>query len=76
MTQKIESRIKIKPAEIKTVRKKINVSQSEFALMTGVSVRALQNWEQCRRKPEGPAKALLRIASKNPRAVPDSLHAE
>lgn len=66
----------IKPPEIKTVREKLNVSQNEFALMIGVSVRTLQNWEQGRRKPEGPAKALLRIASKNPSAVLDALHAE
>ena len=66
----------IKPPEIRTVRKELNVSQSEFALMIGVSVRTLQNWEQGRRKPEGPAKALLRIASRNPRAVLDALHAE
>ncbi len=74
---KVPSRVyEIKPPEIKTVREKLNVSQSEFALMIGVSVRTLQNWEQGRRKPEGPAKALLRIASKNPRAVLDALHAE
>jgi len=66
----------IKPPEIKNVREELNVSQSEFALMIGVSIRTLQNWEQGRRKPEGPAKALLRIASKNPRAVLDALHAE
>jgi uncharacterized protein with PIN domain len=39
-------------------------------------IRTLQNWEQGRRRPEGPAKALLRIASKNPGAVLDALHAE
>ena len=66
----------IKPPEIKTVREKLNVSQDEFALMIGVSVRTLQNWEQGRRKPDGPAKALLRIASRNPGAVLDALHAE
>ncbi len=66
----------VKPPEIKTVREKLNVSQNEFALMIGVSVRTLQNWEQGRRKPEGPAKALLRIASRNPRAVLEALHAE
>jgi len=66
----------IKPPEIKTVREKLKVSQNEFALMIGVSVRTLQNWEQGRRKPEGPAKALLRIASRNPSAVLDALHAE
>jgi len=66
----------IKPPDIKNVREKLNVSQNEFALMIGVSVRTLQNWEQGRRKPEGPAQALLRIASKNPRAVLDALHTE
>jgi len=66
----------IKSPEIKAVREKLNVSQSEFALFIGVSIRTLQNWEQGRRKPEGPAKALLRIASKNPGAVLDALHAE
>jgi putative transcriptional regulator len=65
----------IKAPEIKAVREKLNVSQSEFALMIGVGVRTLQNWEQGRRKPEGSAKALLRIASKNPGAVLDALHA-
>jgi putative transcriptional regulator len=66
----------IKPPEIKKVRKKLNISQNEFALMIGVSVRTLQNWEQGRRKPEGPAKALLRIASKNPGVVLDALHSK
>ena len=75
--RKLPSRMyEIKAPEIKTVREKLNVSQSEFALLIGVSVRTLQNWEQGRRKPEGPAKALLRIASKNPGAVLDALHAE
>jgi putative transcriptional regulator len=45
-------------------------------LMIGVSVRTLQNWEQGRREPKGPAKALLRIALRNPSAVLDALHAE
>ena len=66
----------IKPPDIKNVRDKLNVSQNEFAIMIGVSVRTLQNWEQGRRRPEGPAKALLRIASRNPQAVLDALHAE
>lgn len=75
--RKAPSRVyEIKPPEIKTVRERLNVSQNEFALMIGVSIRTLQNWEQGRRKPEGPAKALLRIASRNPGAVLDALHAE
>ena len=75
--RKAPSRIyEINPPEIKNVREKLNVSQNEFALMIGVSVRTLQNWEQGRRKPEGPAKALLRIALKNPSALLDALHSE
>ena len=75
--RKAPSRVyEIKPPEIKMVRENLNVSQNEFALMIGVSVRTLQNWEQGRRQPEGPAKALLRIASKNPSAVLKALHTE
>jgi putative transcriptional regulator len=64
----------IKPPEIRMVRERLDVSQGEFAVMIGVSPRTLQNWEQGRRQPEGPAKALLTIASRNPTAVLDALH--
>jgi putative transcriptional regulator len=63
-----------KPADIKAVRKKLRASQSEFALMIGVNVSTLRNWEQGRRVPDGPALALLRVASKNPAAVAKALH--
>lgn len=66
----------IEPPEIRKIRDQLRVSQNEFAMMIGVSVRTLQNWEQGRRTPEGPAKALLRIASQNPQAALDALHAE
>ena len=65
-----------KPPEIRMVRERLDVSQGEFAVMIGVSARTLQNWEQGRRQPEGPAKALLTIASRNPAAVLDALHAQ
>jgi len=42
--------------------------------MIGVSVATLQNWEQGRRMPDGPALALLRVAARNPRAVAEALH--
>jgi len=63
-----------KPADIKAVRKKLRASQSEFALMIGVNVSTLRNWEQGRRVPDGPALALLRVAAKNPIAVAEALH--
>jgi putative transcriptional regulator len=60
---------KFSPADIKKNRQKLHQSQSEFAMMIGVSVSTLQNWEQGRRVPEGPARALLKIAAENPKAL-------
>lgn len=50
-------------------RAKVGLSQSEFAKLLGVSVRTLQEWEQGRRAPSGPARMLLVIAHSNPRAL-------
>lgn len=61
------------PMDIKDIRQKLDKSQREFALMIGVSVGTLQNWEQGRRKPVGPARALLKVAAQNPVAVRDAL---
>ncbi len=72
--RKASRTFEITPLSIKAIRKKLNLSQSDFALMIGVSISTLQNWEQGRREPDGPAKALLKIASKNPEAVMDALH--
>ena len=63
-----------RPADVRKVRAKLGASQSEFALMIGVSVATLRNWEQGRRTPDGPALALLRVAAKNPEAVAEALH--
>ena len=63
------------PADVRAIRRKLDKSQSEFALMIGVSISTLQNWEQGRRKPEGPARALLKVAAENPNAVAQALGA-
>ncbi len=63
----------IGPADIKTIREKLNRSQTEFAAMIGVSVATLRNWEQGRRRPDGPARALLKVAEHNPMAVAEAL---
>lgn len=57
------------------IREKLNISQIEFAHLIGVSENTIQNSEQGRRKPEGPAIALLRITEKNPKAELEALHA-
>jgi putative transcriptional regulator len=61
------------PEDVQSIRKKLKKSQDEFALMLGVSVATLRNWEQGRRHPHGPARALLKIAAENPRAVEKAL---
>jgi putative transcriptional regulator len=63
-----------KPADVKAVRAELGQSQQDFALMIGVSVATLRNWEQGRRTPDGPALALLRVAARNPKAVAEALH--
>ena len=54
------------PSEPKVIREKLELSQSAFAGLLGVSMRTLQDWEQGRRSPQGPAMALLRIAEQHP----------
>ncbi|NKQ34536.1 MAG: helix-turn-helix domain-containing protein [Chloroflexi bacterium] len=63
------------PMDIKEIRHRLNKSQREFALMIGVSVGTLQNWEQGRRHPVGPARALLKVAAEKPEAVQEALGA-
>ncbi len=55
--------------DIRKLRESVHVSQARFAKMIGVSKGTLQNWEQGRRRPRGPAKALLRVFEKDPKAV-------
>ena len=61
------------PEDVRKIREKLHKSQSEFAQMIGVSVGTLQNWEQGRRQPEGPARALLVVAEKAPNVVAKAL---
>jgi putative transcriptional regulator len=53
----------------KAIREQWGLSQNKFAKLLGISVSTLQNWEQGRRKPDGPAKVLLNVAAKYPEAV-------
>ena len=61
------------PVNVKAIRLRLGKSQSEFARMIGVSVSTLRNWEQGRRRPDGPARALLKVATVNPEAVATAL---
>lgn len=68
-------RIKVTPPDAKAVREQIGLSQSEFARLMQVSVKTLQNWEQRRRHPTGPAAALLKIVRTAPDVALKALHA-
>jgi DNA-binding transcriptional regulator YiaG len=74
-TAKASRRFEVAKPDVKAVREKIGLSQSEFARLMRVSIKTLQNWEQHRRNPTGPAAALLKIVSTAPDVVLKSLHA-
>jgi putative transcriptional regulator len=61
------------PPDIKAIRARLGQSQAQFARMIGVSVATLRNWEQGRRRPEGPARALLKVAAADAQAVAAAL---
>ena len=58
-----------RPSPAHVIRAELNLSQCAFAAMLGVSVRTLQDWEQGRRQPQGPALALLRVAEQFPEVL-------
>ena len=60
--------------DVKSVRARVGLSQSEFAQLIGVKVATLRNWEQHRRQPTGAAAALLMIVDKEPEAALRALH--
>lgn len=60
--------------DVKGLRERLGLTQKQFSGMIGVSIKTMQNWEQGRREPEGPAKALLRVVEKEPQAVMNALH--
>lgn len=73
-TRKPSRTVTFRPTDVKALRAELGQSQIEFALMIGVSVATLRNWEQGRRTPDGPALALLQVAAHNPAVVVEALH--
>jgi DNA-binding transcriptional regulator YiaG len=59
--------------DVAALRRFVGLSQSQFAEAMGISVHTLRNWEQGRRRPEGPAIGLLRIAARHPRIIRENV---
>ena len=62
--------------DVRRIRKKASMSQSEFAAHFGVSVRTVQDWEQGRRVPGGASRAFLVVIDREPEAVHRALTAD
>ena len=61
------------PIQVKTVRRRLHVSQTQFAYLIGISAATLRNWEQGRTSPDRAARALLKVAAKRPDLVLEAL---
>lgn len=59
--------------DVKVIRNQLHISQSVFAKFFGISLRTLQDWEQGRRHPKGPARILLVLIAHKPKWVQDAL---
>ncbi len=66
-------RLVVPPEYVRRVRARAGLTQDEFARRFGLSVRTIQEWEQGRTQPEGPALTLLRVIEREPRAVARAL---
>jgi len=60
--------------EVKSIRDSMGMSQDRFAALLGVSKRTVENWEQGRRQPTGPARSLLRLVAADPKHAIQTLH--
>lgn len=57
----------VSPVEVREIRRATGLSQQKFASIIHVEVGTLRNWEQGRRDPTGPARALLHVIKTNPK---------
>jgi putative transcriptional regulator len=65
--------VRIPTINVRALRRKLGLSQSEFAAKFGFQPATLKNWEQGRTRPDGPARVLLGVIARHPDDVEDSL---
>ena len=66
---------KLTEPDVRAIREAARISQSQFAKLIGVNLRTLQNWEQRRTRPSGPARVLLKIVASDPKSAIEALNA-
>jgi len=71
----IKTRHELREPNVAKLRKSVGLSQARFAAALGISVATLQNWEQGRRRPDGPARVLLNVFKRHPKIVAESVAA-
>jgi putative transcriptional regulator len=69
------TKVRVPEVDVRRVRRKLGLSQAAFAGKFGVSPASVRNWEQGRRRPEGPARVLLAVIERHPEAIEDALRA-
>ena len=67
------TKVKVPKTDVRAVRRKLRLSQSQFAAKFGFQPATLKNWEQGRTQPDGPARVLLAVIARHPEAVEDTL---
>src|SRR5438094_9478116 len=65
--------VQVPRTDVRAVRRKLGLSQSQFAAKFGFQPATLRNWEQGRTRPDGPARVLLAVIARHPEAVEDAL---
>ena len=67
------TKVRVPKTDVRAVRRKLKLSQTEFAAKFGFQPATVRNWEQGRTRPDGPARVLLAVIARHPEAVEDSL---
>lgn len=64
----------IEVPDVAAARESLHLTQKEFSRLFAISLTTLRNWEQGVRKPEGPARVLIKVIEREPKAVLRALH--
>ncbi len=73
-TRRGRAKIEFTPIDVQHIRARFLATQKDFARLIGISAETLRNWEKGRRRPHGPARALLRAIDADPVALARALN--